>query len=589
MRRFSLDHALHWRLFCYSRRFLRKRKATTVSNANTTNIMSAETLRAGEVLAAPGTSLDSIREEILRMRGKCGGCPVGMSEKPSTPLPSQRLKNNGPDILIDTTRPSEVYYYGDDVIECVRAKDYVTKTQLFVEADEVLRAKNKENVIRYLQITHGPVGSCQRQEVKDAAKILLQKVECETQHVFARGNNALKENACPDENDLISLREGRLIGWVNVLTELNDEEIRRLWKWGLLDLDTVEYLLFSDEVYGELAAQAYLHDNETSESSGTAVSECGKQENGEDYSDSIPLESNIDVLQSIGELCELTATVSENVFMGFPNIDLAKVVQKVKKNQYDNISDCDLRLLEQYEEMNQVIRLPRKELEGIKAHTFRTSPECHCTTSGSSSRPNSSCADESNEHKRILSTSFNGNHVNDVPPSTLVESRSDHESNSPLKLDVTEAVMDRALCPSNHFLYAISRNDRVLRHSFECMERIKRHTLFDSSFQDAVKEVHKWQGISANTYLPKSNEVDTTKKNVCKHRRLRIAQRPVSLLGGPLAKPYRSSDVPYFYGNIRSFVPPRGRYNMATPKTSPGRHTYNGNKGPLRMHIRFSQ
>ncbi|ESL09927.1 hypothetical protein TRSC58_02346 [Trypanosoma rangeli SC58] len=250
----------------------------------------------------------------------------------------------------------------------------------------------------------------------------------------------------------------------------------------------------------------------------------------------------------------------ENLFLGLPDIDLAPVMQKIQEKQYENISEHELRLLERYEESKQIIKLPAPST---------VTPALNKAASG--------------EGKKVEVENASRDRVENGVHSV-------HERMLPCQLSLTEAMMDRALSPSNRFLHAVARHDAALHSSLEGMERIKRHALLDPVFQAAVEEAHVWGEMSLQPQLQKYGAKG--KAETRKQRQLRRAEGGAApLLGGPLAKPQHAADIPYYYGNLRSFVPPRGRYNMPAPRLSreEAAQLRNRKRKQMKSRVRYSQ
>ncbi|KAH9597382.1 hypothetical protein LSM04_002237 [Trypanosoma melophagium] len=543
-------------LMC-SQRFMRRRGKMVKEEAEQVTSFDLPSFRAGSMLAAPEGSLDNIRAEISRMRSDQVIRDEKVNEKPvSSTHREVSSPNFGLSEFMNKLRPSETYCKGNDVIECVKAKDRAARRQLFQDADEVLRKKNKEDTLKYLQLVFGRIGSYHREEVMKTVNLLMQEVEKETQRIEKESCKTTETNVSLIKGSEISHDEARQMAWVNIFSEMSDDDLIKLWKWGLLDFDTIESLAVSqahDETSVEII-DLKGKDEEGNESTPTSsmvinhneVKELGEEDTN--LSSTLPIEQNIEALQSVSEIDELTATVCENVFWGFPAIDLAPVIQKVQLKRYEDISERELRLLERYEEAKHTIKLP----------TYVTPADDPETS------------DKEKENK-IKSEGVKND-------STLFSSKDKSSANKKVdltKMEVTEAMMDRAFSPSNRFLHAVARHDEGLRQSLEGLERIKRRALLDPVFQAAVEEAHRWEEISVQPYLQNDGTTNltsvvsgTTSK---RQRRLRRASGGVGsapLLGGPFAKPQHAADIPYFYGNIRSFVPPRGRYNMPAPQLS---------------------
>ncbi|KEG07575.1 hypothetical protein DQ04_09381010 [Trypanosoma grayi] len=564
----------HEALAC-SRRFLRRRgkpikEEEVVEPVAPTEVSS---FRTGGMPAAPDNSLDNIRAEILRMRSERAASKekvMGKSDdkKEESPVASVRseepLASAGWNEFIEKLRPSEAYSKGQDVMECVTAKDRAARRQLFLDADEVLRKKNKEDTLRYLQLVFNRIGSYHREEVMEAVRALARSVDEEAQCIETQSRGSHKEGDAMMEPVTITREEAREMAWVNVLSGMTDEELRKLWKWGLLDFDTIESLAAADKNDDVGAVDVIARQGDSvSESpidvvvASAADGETDKEGEGEEdvYLASLPIDQSIETLKNMGEAQELTACVCENVFLGLPTIDLAPAMNKVQHKQYEDISERELRMLESYEEKKYIIKFPA---------SVSTAPT-----------PNAS---KTNAGETTSTVQSSGS----VAPPLVAE------KTSPSKMEVTEALMDRALCPSNRFLYAVSRHDAELCRSFEGMERIKRRALLDPVFQAAVEEAHVWEEMSVQPQLQQDGvDDDKSRKGAGTRRQQRRLRRVQS--GGPFAKPQHAADIPYFYGNVRSFVPPRGRYNMPAPRLSREESAQLRHPERKKSRIRYSQ
>lgn len=123
------------------------------------------------------------------------------------------------------------------------------------------------------------------------------------------------------------------------------------------------------------------------------------------------------------------------------------------------------------------------------------------------------------------------------------------------QLSISEAILHRALLPSNQFLSAVSQYDPALKKSLDILERVKRHTLLDPIFQEAVaisKEMER-----------KAEYEGAGSVNKVKERRK---------MGGfkgskdPFARESVLTDMPLFYSSKHNVVPPHGRYSLPSPR-----------------------
>lgn len=123
------------------------------------------------------------------------------------------------------------------------------------------------------------------------------------------------------------------------------------------------------------------------------------------------------------------------------------------------------------------------------------------------------------------------------------------------QFSVSEAVLQRALLPSNQFLNAVSKYDLSLKKSLDTLERVKRHTLLDPVFQDA---------LAISKYMEKGMESDSASgEEKAKQRRK---------LGGfkgtkdPFERKNVLTDIPFFYNTKHNVVPPHGRFSLPSPR-----------------------
>ncbi|PWV11144.1 hypothetical protein C3747_62g196 [Trypanosoma cruzi] len=548
------------------RRFLRRRGTPKKEEVESVDSVDVPSLRVGGMMAAPDTSLDDIRTEILRMRSEHVRREEKLNENAASSVKEGSTMNDAWNDDIEKLRSNEMYVKGHDVLERVKAKDRAVRKQLFLDAEEVLRKSNKEDTLRYLQLVYGRIGSYHREEVMESVKALVQLVEEETQKIKGRiQENLIDRDPLAELDAAISSDEVKQMAWVNALTNISDEDLKKLWKWGILDFDTIESLACMDMDNETRVVDMNLQEN--SETEKFFVSTTGQRQiEGEDDSlldPTIPqlsIAENTEALQNVGEIPEFTATLYESLFLGFPNIDLAPVIQKVQEKRYESISESELRLLENYEESKQSINLSAPSTITPSLNKTEKSEEKEVVKQGS-------LGERFSKDTHFLDTK------------TL-----------PCKMSLTEAMVDRAFSPSNRFLHAVARCDPALRSSLEVMERIKRHALLDPVFQAAVEEAHAWEETSIQKHL--QNGGVSAKGETRKQRRLRRAEGSATpILGGPLAKPQHAADIPYYYGNIRSFVPPQGRYNMPAPRLSreEAAQLRNRERKQKKSRMRFSQ
>ncbi|CBH10960.1 hypothetical protein, conserved [Trypanosoma brucei gambiense DAL972] len=565
------------------RRLLRRKRVHKEEENKQVIRAGVSSLRTGGMPAAPDTTLDKIKAEIHRMRVEQTAREESTTSEPVPTSYGDRTFNYLElDDWLEAIRPNEAYYRGDDVLSCVKAKDYVAKKQLFSEADEVLRGRNRENTIRYLRIVYGDIGSDHREEVMRYANTLSQLVEEEIQKVTNSNQSLCNKDISLAEEGPISGGEVKQIAWINVLSAMSDTEIRKLWRWGLLDFETIEHLAETGPFAGEreTTGVAKPGDGDVDSKLLPLVGPAG-EEGEESFSTSLPIEENIYTLKAVKEMDELTASVSESVFMGFPTIDVAPAAQKVKQGRYADVSERELRLLERYEETKYTVKVPPGEATTLDTPGIGSGTGVSGTTSVKLKCDTELGVDKASavNNSRVME----GNAV----PSSSSSSRTERKLVVP-HLDVTESVMDRAFCPSNRFLYALTKYDDGLRSSFEGMERIKRRALLDPVFQAAVEEAHLWEDLSTQGHEEESSVGAKGKIIPRNQRHLRHGGVRSPILGGPLAKKHHAADIPYFYGNIRSFVPPHGRFNVPAPRVS-GRGGSRPRRVSVKPRMRYSQ
>ncbi|KAK7194666.1 hypothetical protein NESM_000385500 [Novymonas esmeraldas] len=254
------------------------------------------------------------------------------------------------------------------------------------------------------------------------------------------------------------------------------------------------------------------------------------------------LNEKIRLIQQLHYLQEITNTIRETELGDVPPIDLAPTIVKAQRREYDNVAAEELRLLERYEE----------------------SPVMHV-------------------HLKAA-TDAQGK----------VETATD-------SVGVPAALLDRILIPSNSFLNAVAQTDAPLRRSMEQLERIKRETLLDPSFQEAVRFAHTVEEASVAPHLRGGGDAglvagaddarapsQTARRSVSKRERRAARAKEVR---GPMARsPYSPEVVPYFYNDVRSIVPPRGAFNLPNPTpTKAERAALRGRRRRMRNGARYAK
>lgn len=130
-----------------------------------------------------------------------------------------------------------------------------------------------------------------------------------------------------------------------------------------------------------------------------------------------------------------------------------------------------------------------------------------------------------------------------------------NESSKTHLFSISEAILQRALFPSNKFLSAVSKHDISLKKSLDVLERVKRHSLLDPAFQDAVmisKEMEK------NVERAGSESSSITRQ-----------RRKIGIISGskdPLAQQNGVTEMPFFYSSKHNVVPPHGRFSLPSPR-----------------------
>jgi hypothetical protein len=101
------------------------------------------------------------------------------------------------------------------------------------------------------------------------------------------------------------------------------------------------------------------------------------------------------------------------------------------------------------------------------------------------------------------------------------------------------ALRVRALAPENSFLALVAPHDEKIQMSLDILEKTKRAAFNDEDFQSALSYIHHLEEQAMGN----------------------VGRLPVS--------PRRSAaEVPYFFADFRSVVPPQGRSNLPPPKPS---------------------
>ncbi|KPI84378.1 hypothetical protein ABL78_6559 [Leptomonas seymouri] len=335
------------------------------------------------------------------------------------------------------------------------------------------------------------------------------------------------------------------VAWIQVLEQLSDDEVRLLWEASILDAETLEALFSGVSEQGMTAERALSEDVVDGAANATPASSL--------------LDEKIDYIQRLHYLQELTRSICETELGNVPSIDLAPILVKAQRRQFADITAEELRKLEQYGE-SAAMRIPAFEGD------LQSSPK-----------------------------------EDSVPRSTP-------QNKVSIPVDVPASILDRAFAPSNSFLSAVAEKDAALKKSLEGMERIKRETLLDPVFQEAVRFAHAIEEASVAPHIhgvatdlgcsaqtdekgPIDNESTSrsaTRRFVSKRERRAARSRQFR---GPMARsPYAPELVPYFYNDMRSIVPPRGVFNLPDPTPSKAeRAEERGRRRRARQHSRFQK
>ncbi|KAG5492505.1 hypothetical protein JKF63_01083 [Porcisia hertigi] len=257
------------------------------------------------------------------------------------------------------------------------------------------------------------------------------------------------------------------------------------------------------------------------------------------------LDEKIKYVQQLHHLEEITNTIRETELSDVPSIDLAPTIVKARGRQFESVTEEELRQLEEYEESGAMHLSLKKQ----------------------------------------------------SPSTGAVKAEA-------CNVDISTAMLDRVLFPSNRFLNAVAQKDASLRRSLERMERIKRETLLDPEFQEAVRFAHAVEEASVAPHLggwasrddeggrthgERDGSLSRSSRRALSKRDKREAR---SLpLRGPMARsPYSPEVIPYFYNDIHSIVPPSGAFNLPDPAlTKTERAALRGRRRRMRKGARYSQ
>ncbi|CAM43304.1 conserved hypothetical protein [Leishmania braziliensis MHOM/BR/75/M2904] len=439
-------------------------------------------------------------------------------------------------------KPNDAFRVGKEVVEGVAQRSFLLQERRFRDADEVLRKNgNSTDTQRYMILAFSS---------SPEQRIHLVEVLKRMQAQWAAECKRLTSACGPTQsssNDNISgvVEVGSVtasqLAWLTVLEGLSEEDIHALWEAGILDAETLLSLFSDISLEAPLPTESNVGVERT------------QNDDGQDTSDQnapadLLLDEKIRYVQQLHCLQEITNTIRETELGDVPPIDLAPTIVKTRRRQFDNITEGELRQLEQYEE-SAVMNLSLKEPSPSAGASHAVKDEA-------------------------------------------------------CNVGVPAVMLDRALFPSNRFLNAVAQKDAALRRSLERMERIKRETLLDPVFQEAVRFAHAVEEASVAPHLRGWSNSDGDDGKISSEKKctpLRATRRIVSKhdkrvarsrqLRGPMAlSPYSPEVIPYFYNDMRSIVPPRGAFNLPDPAlTKAERAALRGRRRRARKGVRYSK
>lgn len=130
-----------------------------------------------------------------------------------------------------------------------------------------------------------------------------------------------------------------------------------------------------------------------------------------------------------------------------------------------------------------------------------------------------------------------------------------NENSKTHHFSISEAVLQRALFPSNYFLSAVSKHDMPLKKSLDVLERVKRHSLLDPAFQEA---------LLVSKEMEKNIEISGSESSSKTRQRKKIGSS--SVLKDPFAQRNGVTETPFFYSSRHNVVPPHGRFSLPSPR-----------------------
>lgn len=373
------------------------------------------------------------------------------------------------------------------------------------------------------------------------------------------------------------------MAWLSVLNDLSDAELHRLYRYGILDVDCLEALLWSDRPtahHPREVAEAAAPADESSESvaapsrarnttapsmttteSSSPSGECPsvyrllmqshkeKEDHPEsthtivsnEVDDESPLVTLMnDTMQAIHRVEYAGGLVSEicnSALRGWSvPIDIASAVHKVMEDRHGEVSAAELKRLEAYEE--EAVTIPVHTLQ-----THRPPPSSASAPYGAScfSFVPAGCTREDNKTRPAATTAF------------------------------TSSLLDRALMPSNRLLHLVARRDARVQRTLADMERVRREALLDEEFQrslalarvmDGDGAAAGWTAVSSSSSMGDANRARPLSSSP------RRTGRGAGRMPPSLTQRSHAADVPFFYGSRHSYVPPRGRFNVPEPALS---------------------
>lgn len=524
-------------------------------------------LRGSGMMVAPATtSLDKIRAQLVALRNENRliaeeakqAAEQRQWEKLVKEQKEQDLLRVGISLTHEKTRddsltkliqreysrlnkPNDAFRVGKEVVDGVAQRSFLLHERRFKDADDVLRKNgNVTDTRRYMALAFSSLPE-QRAHLVEVLKRMQAQwaTECEK---FTKASDPIQSSS-NNINATVEASSNAVsqLAWLTVLEGLPDEDIRALWEADILDAETLLSLLSEPSLDTPSPTESSVVPERTRSDGDQGTSD-------EDAPADLLFDEKIKYVQQLHYLQEITNTIRETELGDVPPIDLAPTIVKTKRRQFDNVTEDELRQLEQYEE-SAVMHLPLKE-------PFPSTGESQAVKA------------------------------------------------EPCNVCVPAAMLERALFPSNCFLNAVAQKDAALRRSLEQMERIKRETLLDPEFQEAVRFAHAVEEASVAPHLRgwgRSDGDDGDGSGEENGAPLRATRRTVSKrekraarshqLRGPMARsPYSPEVIPYFYNDMRSIVPPRGAFNLPDPApTKAERAALRGRRRRARKGARYSK